>query len=65
MEDNRWPKKIYQWTPHGRRKTATIMEEATDGLHKKQKPGKRYGRGWISLAFGSGWTALGCIDPNE
>jgi hypothetical protein len=19
MEDSRWPKKIYQWTPHGRR----------------------------------------------
>jgi hypothetical protein len=21
MEDSRWPKKIYQWTPHGRRRT--------------------------------------------
>ena len=20
MEDSRWPKKIYQWTPHGRRR---------------------------------------------
>ena len=28
-----------------KRKTATIMEEPSDGLHEKQKNGKRYGRG--------------------
>ena len=44
-----------------KRKTATIMEEPSDGLHEKLNPGRRYGKG--SLAFGSGWTALGCIDP--
>ena len=26
------------------KKTATIMEEPRDGLHEKQKPGRRYGR---------------------
>ena len=46
-----------------KRKTATIMEEPSDGLHEKQKPGRRYGRGQTSLAFGSGWTD--CTDPNN
>ena len=46
-----------------KRKTAAIMEEPSDGLHEKQKRGRRYGKGQTSLAFGSGWTALGCIDP--
>ena len=27
-----------------KRKTATIIEEPTDGLHEKQKPGRRHGR---------------------
>ena len=35
------------------------------GIHEKQKPGRIYGRRQTSLAFGSGWTALGCIDPNS
>ena len=39
------------------------MEEPNDGLHEKQKHGRRYGRRYTFLAFGSGWTALGCIDP--
>ena len=66
MEDSRWPMKIYQWTPHGRKRgrPLTIMEEPTDGLHEKQKSGRRYGRGYTSLAFGSRWTSLGCIDPD-
>ena len=38
------------------------MEEPSDGLHEKQKYGRRYGRKYTYLAFGSGWTALGCID---
>ena len=48
-----------------KRKTAKIMEEPSDRLHEKQKYGRRYGRGFISLAFGSGWMALGCIDPSN
>ena len=33
MEDSRWPKKIYQRTPHGRRRrgTSQIMEEPSNG----------------------------------
>ena len=27
-----------------KRKAATIMEEPTEGLHEKQKHGRRYGR---------------------
>ena len=27
-----------------KRKTATIMEELSNGLHEMQKPGRRYGR---------------------
>ena len=46
-------------------KTATIMEEPSDGIHEKQKYGIKYDRKQTSLAFGSGWTALGCIDPND
>ena len=48
-----------------KRKIATIMEEPSEGLDEKQKPGRRYGRGWTSLAFESGQTVLGCIDPNN
>jgi hypothetical protein len=46
MRDSRWSKKIYQWTHQGRRrrKTATIMEEPSDGLHEKLKHGRRDGR---------------------
>ena len=47
MEDRRWPKKIYQWTPHGRRRRGRPqqnMEEPSDGLHEKQKHGRRNGR---------------------
>ena len=36
------------------RKTATIMEEPSDGLHEKQKNGRRYGRIKTSLTFGNG-----------
>ena len=45
MEDSRWPK-IYQWTPHGRRRRGEeeMMEEPSDRLHEKQKHGRRYGR---------------------
>ena len=61
MEDIRWPKKIFQWTPQEEmRKIATIMEEPSEVLHEKKKHGRRYGG---RLAFGSGWTAFGCIDP--
>ena len=38
------------------------MEETSDGLHEKQKHGRRYGRRY---GYGSGWTALGCIDSNN
>ena len=41
------------------------MDEPSDGLHEMQKHGRRYDRGCTSLTFGSGWTALGCIDPNN
>ena len=37
----------------------------TDGLHNTQKLGRRYDRGYTSLAFASGLTALGYIDPNN
>ena len=37
------------------------MEEPSDGLDEKQGHGRRQ----TSLAFGSGWTVLGCIDPNN
>ena len=39
------------------------MEEPSDGLHGEQKHGRICGRRKTSLAFGSGWTALVCIDP--
>ena len=46
-----------------KRKTATIMEEPGDELHEEQRHGRGYGGEQTSLAFGSGWTALGCVDP--
>ena len=41
------------------------MEKPSERLPEKQKHGRRYGRGYTSLAFGSGWTALGCIVPQK
>ena len=41
------------------------MEEPSDGLHEKQKHGRKYGRRYTSLAFWGGWTALDCTDPNK
>ena len=58
-EDSCWPVDT-AWLEE-KRKTITIMEEPSHGFHEKQKFGKRL----TSLAFGSGWTALGCIDPNN
>ena len=43
--------------------TAGIATTYTKILDEEQKHGRRYGRRSTSLAFGSGWTALGCIDP--
>ena len=43
----------------------TFMEKPSDGLHEKQKHGRRYGRRYTCLVFGSGWMAFGCIDPNN
>ena len=43
MEDSGWPKKKLPletaWKEE-RRKTATIMEELSNGLHEKQKHGR-------------------------
>jgi hypothetical protein len=47
------------------RKTATIMEEPSDGFHEEQRLGRRYDKRSTSLAFGNGWTVLGCIGPNK
>ena len=46
-----------------KRKNATIMEEPGDGLREEQRHGRGYGGEQTSLAFGSGWTVLGCVDP--
>ena len=35
------------------------MEEPSDRLREKEKPGRKYGWGQTSYAFGIGWTALG------
>ena len=43
--------------------TRKYHEEPDDGLHEEQKHGRKSDRRSTSLAFGSGWTALGCIDP--
>ena len=39
------------------------MEEPGDGLHEEQRHGRGYGGEYTYLAFGSGWTALSCVDP--
>ena len=52
-------------TVGGEEEDCKIMEEPSDGLDEKQKYGRRYGKRQTSWAFGSGWTALGCIDTNN
>ena len=37
----------------------------SDGLIEKQKHGRRHSRRQTYLAFVSGWTAFGCINPNN
>ena len=37
------------------------MEEPSDRLNEKQKHGRSMAEDKTSLAFGSGWTDLGCI----
>ena len=39
------------------------MEEPSDGLHEKQKHEEDLAEDKTSLAFGSRWMTLGCIDP--
>ena len=64
MEDNRWPKKIYLWTPHGRRRRGrpqlSWRNQVTEFMKSR---GMEEDMAETSLAFGSGWTALGCLDP--
>jgi hypothetical protein len=43
IEDSRWSKKIFQWTPLGRRKRRKLQIKE-DTLTKKQKHGRRFGR---------------------
>ena len=47
----------------GEEEDRNYHEEPSDGLHEEKRHGRGYGRRETSLAFGSGWTALGCIDP--
>ena len=68
MEDSRWPKKIYQWTPHGRRTRGRPQQswknQVTD-FSRTRNMEEYTAEDKTSLAFGSGWMALGCIDPNS
>ena len=67
MEGSLWPKKIYQWTPHGRRWRATPKQSWKNHVmdHENQEHGRIHGRGYILLAFGSGRRGLGWIGPNK
>ena len=47
----------------GEKEDRNTMEEPSDGLYEEQKYRRIYARRYTFLAFGSGWTALGCIDP--
>jgi hypothetical protein len=64
MEDSGWPKKIYQWTPQGRRRRGRSQQswrnQVTDFMRSSDMEEDIAD---ISLVFGSGWTALGSIDP--
>ena len=58
MEDSCWQKKIYQWTPHGRRRGRPQQSWRNQVMDFMRS------RNMETLAFGSAWIALGCIDPN-
>ena len=47
-----------------KRKTATILEELSDGLHEMQKHGGRYGRD-RHLGIWEWIDSSSCIDPNN
>ena len=65
MEDSHWPKKIYQWTLHGRRRRRpqqSWRNQLMDFM-KSRNMEEDMAEDMTTLAFGSGWTALGCTDP--
>ena len=62
MEDSRWPKKINQWKPHGRSR-GRVQQSWTGFVRSRNE--EDYMAEDRRLAFGSGWTALGCMDPNK
>jgi hypothetical protein len=50
-------------TVGGEEEDHIIMEEPSDGLHEKQKPGRRYGK--IDIFGVWKWMDGSCIDPNK
>ena len=67
MEDSRRPKKIYQWTPHGRRRRGRPKQSwknQTEFMRSRNME-EAMAEDKTSVAFGNGWTALGCIDSND
>ena len=57
MEANRWPKMIYLLSPQGRRRRGRPQQS-----WRNQVTGFMRSRNMEEdMAFGSGWTALGCI----
>ena len=65
MEDSRWPKKIYHWTPHGRRRRGRPQEswknKVTDFIRSRNlEEDMTDDRHRFRLG-----VALGYIDPNN
>ena len=65
IDDSCWPNKIKQWTPHGRRRRGRPQQswknQVTELMRSRNMEEDMAEE--TSLVFGSGWTALRCIDP--
>ena len=62
MEDNCWPKTIYQWTAHGMKRRGIPQQswknQVTDFVRDKNMEEDRH-------LWRLGVECIGCIDPNN
>ena len=64
MEDSRWPKKIYQWTPHSRRRRGRLQQswknQVMDFMRSRNLEEDMTVDRYL-MAFGSGWRLLAAL----
>ena len=68
MENTRWPKKIYLWTSHGRRRRGRPQQSWQNQVNdfmRSRNMEEDMAEDKTCSAFGSGWMPLSCIYRNN